>query len=668
MPYSIITRDGIRITNIPNDIPSDSEILKSRVAEERRKLQIVGAQDVVTEPSGVPGGTVGEQRMAAESEIPMLDTAGNVITPLQAAREPEQDPEFRDKLLGAAEVLTTLATGATGGTVGMVGGTLKGLAEQILSGQFGTPEAARLIEQEATETGAEYTRMPKTQVGQEYLQAIEEPLSSIPAFIPAAGPVGAIPAMATAARTVTAPRVAERIRGAIPQRQAPEVDMVEDVGLAPTLLQRSPDARSVGAAQVPVERVRRETAAQMPVPFEGPTGLTKGQATRDFAELQFEKETAKLAEIGEPLRERVQAQSARFIDNFDALIDLSVPIEREVRGIGLAVDKAVTNKAEIQRKKIQKLYQQADDLGDTAELVEMRPLVGAIEDLARFEGVAANVKPIRQEAIRLGAVALDEDGILVAQQMSIKDAELLRQFVNQATDWTDKRQALMARKINSAVDNSTEGLGGAIYKKARKERQRYANEFENVGLTAKLLANKGKTSERAIAFEDVFNKIIILSPVEEMNKMRRTLLKAGPDGKQAWADLKAQGIAYIKDKSLSLSQRDAAGNPALSPDKLQKVIKTLDDDGKLESLYGKKVAQKLRDLAELATEIYTAPQGAVNYSNTASAITNAVDTVLTYGISGMPIAGRAVLKESLDYIKNRKLKARIREALKEPTE
>jgi ribosome-associated translation inhibitor RaiA len=406
----------------------------------------------------------------------------------------------------------------------------------------------------------------------------------------------------------------------------------------------------------------------MPVPFEGPTGLTKGQATRDFAELQFEKETAKLAEIGEPLRERVQAQSARFIDNFDALIDLSVPIEREVRGIGLAVDKAVTNKAEIQRKKIQKLYQQADDLGDTAELVEMRPLVGAIEDLARFEGVAANVKPIRQEAIRLGAVALDEDGILVAQQMSIKDAELLRQFVNQATDWTDKRQALMARKINSAVDNSTEGLGGAIYKKARKERQRYANEFENVGLTAKLLANKGKTSERAIAFEDVFNKIIILSPVEEMNKMRRTLLKAGPDGKQAWADLKAQGIAYIKDKSLSLSQRDAAGNPALSPDKLQKVIKTLDDDGKLESLYGKKISQKLRDLAELATEIYTAPQGAVNYSNTASAITNAVDTVLTYGISGMPIAGRAVLKESLDYIKNRKLKARIREALKEPTE
>jgi len=450
----------------------------------------------------------------------------------------------------------------------------------------------------------------------------------------------------------------ERPQEVGPARVMPEGIIIED-GVPP---------RSVGAAEAPVEVVRREVAAQMPVPFEGRTGLTAGQATRDFAQLQFEKETAKLGEIGAPLRERVQAQTANFIDNFDALIDLPTPIEREVRAIGMAVDRAVKNKAEVQRKKIQKLYKQADEAGDTLGLVQMQPLVLALEDLARFEGVAGNVGPIRKEANRLGAIAVNEEGNLIAQELSIKDAELLRQFVNQATDWTDKRQSLMARKINAAIDSSTEGLGGEIYKRARRERAKYAEEFENVGLTAKLLAKKGNTSERAIAFEDVFNKIIILSPVEEMNKLRRTLLKAGPDGRQAWADLKAQGIEFIKDRSLSVSQKDAAGNPLLSPDKLQKVVKALDNDGKLESLYGKKIAQQLRDLAELSTVIYTAPQGSVNFSNTASAIGNAVDTVLTYGISGMPIAGRAVLKESLDYVKNRKLKARIREALKEPKE
>ena len=620
----------------------------------------------------------GQEAFPGTGEIPELGPTGEMIMPEQQPR-PEQDPILaKERLLGAAEVLTTLATAPTTGTLGMLGGTIGGLTAAILRGEFGTPEAARLIEQAAAGGMEQLTYAPRTEAGQQYMQAIAEPLEAVPAFVPAMGAAGAIPAALTAggqAVRTAAPRVAEAARRVMPQRpMAGELmERPQEVGPARVMpegiiIEEGVPPRSVGAAEVPVAVKRREVAAQMPVPFEGRTGLTAGQATRDFAQLQFEKETAKLGEIGAPLRERVQAQTANFIDNFDALIDLPVPIEREVRAIGMAVDKAITTKAEVQRKKIQKLYQRADELGETADLVEMQPLLVAFADLERFEGVAGNVKPIRQEATRLGAIAVDEDGALVAQQMSIKDAELLRQFVNQATDWADKRQSLMARKINAAIDSSTDGLGGEIYKKARRERAKYAEEFENVGLTAKLLAKKGNTSERAIAFEDVFNKIIILSPVEEMNKLRRTLLKAGPDGRQAWADLKAQGIEFIKDRSLSVSQKDSAGNPALSPNQLNKVISSLDAAGKLESLYGKKIAQQLRDLAELSTAIYTAPNGAVNFSNSASAIANAVDTILTYGISGMPIAGRAVLKESLDYIKNRKLKARIREALKEPKE
>lgn len=681
MPYSIVTKDGIEINNIPDDIPRDSEILKKRVQDIRAELGVV---------------------VSEVGEIPEIGPTGEMIMPEQQPR-PEQDPILaKERLLGVAEVLTTLAMAPTTGALGMVGSTIGGLTAAILRGEFGTPEAARLIEQAAAGGMEQLTYAPRTESGQQYMQAIAGPLEAVPAFVPAMGAAGAIPAALTAggqAVRTAAPRVAEAARRVMPQRpmagelmerpqevgpaRAMRESVIIDEPTAPTPLLRGDEdfdvmqarameerqaLRSAGAAEVPVAVRRREIAAQMPVPFEGRTGLTAGQATRDFAQLQFEKETAKLGEIGAPLRERVQAQTANFIDNFDALIDLPAPIEREVRAIGMAVDRAVKNKAEVQRKKIQKLYEQADEAGDTLGLVQMQPLVLALEDLTRFEGVAGNVGPIRKEANRLGAIAVNEEGNLIAQELSIKDAELLRQFVNQATDWADKRQSLMARKINAAIDSSTEGLGGEIYKRARRERAKYAEEFENVGLTARLLAKKRNTSERAIAFEDVFNKIIILSPVEEMNKLRRTLLKAGPDGRQAWADLKAQGIEFIKDRSLSVSQKDAAGNPLLSPDKLQKVIKALDNDGKLESLYGKKISQQLRDLADLSTEIYTAPPGAVNFSNTASAIGNAVDTILTYGISGMPIAGRAVLKESLDYVKNRTLKARIREALKEPKE
>ena len=39
---------------------------------------------------------------------------------------------------------------------------------------------------------------------------------------------------------------------------------------------------------------------------------------------------------------------------------------------------------------------------------------------------------------------------------------------------------------------------------------------------------------------------------------------------------------------------------------------------------------------------------------------------MTYGISGVPVAGKAVIKEALDYIKNKKVKARIKASLEAP--
>jgi hypothetical protein len=38
------------------------------------------------------------------------------------------------------------------------------------------------------------------------------------------------------------------------------------------------------------------------------------------------------------------------------------------------------------------------------------------------------------------------------------------------------------------------------------------------------------------------------------------------------------------------------------------------------------------------------------------------------GISGLPVGSRRLLMESLQYVKNRELRKRIRDALKEPNE
>jgi hypothetical protein len=419
---------------------------------------------------------------------------------------------------------------------------------------------------------------------------------------------------------------------------------------------------SVGAAATPVELQRVATAEQLG--FVGPAGLTAGQRTRNFDDLKFEKETAKLGDVGAPLRERVSNQTANLIQQFDAMVDRTEPLLVDVRDIGKAVDKAVVNKAEVQRRRVTNAYTKAREDGSMLEPVTLDSLATAAADVQRFEGVAPNVAPIRREALRLGVLTEDADGNLIAQPRSIDDTELLRQFVNQATDWADKRQSLMARRINSAIDSGTEGKGGESYRAARKLRENFANEFQNVGLTAKLLSTKRGTDERTIAFDDIFDKIIINAPLEEMNKVRKTLLTAGPDGKQAWNELKSNTGRFIINKALSTAQRDERGQPLISPDKLNGVIRSLDKEGKLEGLYGKKQAQQIRDLGEIAIDIYTAPPGAINFSNTASALQVALDSVGTFGLTGIPAPAVTALREASKYAKNRQVRMRVQQSLK----
>jgi hypothetical protein len=604
-----------------------------------------------------------------------------VAPPAVRPAAPTASPTMGQRMLGAGEAALSMVTGAIGAPLGMIQGTGAGLAREILSGQFGTPQAAQRIEQAASEQAGRFTYAPRTATGQQMVQAVGETLQQIaPPVLPQiAAPGMAIQAAtqqaplmaATAGRaaaaaapavqaTVQAPARAVRAAGRAVGMLPPEQADMDAVGRTASALQRG----SAGAAGVPMATERVARAEMMPVPFTGPSALTAGQASRNFAQLQFEKESAKLGDVGAPLRERVETQTANMIRNFDALIDMPNPVTADPRAMGMGVDRALVNRVEVQRRKVNAAYEKARAEGAMQAPVEMVPLASQLNEMVPLEGLVKTIPAVRAEAIRLGVLGLDEGGNLIPQTVSLETSELLRQFVNKYTDWGDRAQSMVGRQINASIDSATEGVGGEAYRAARKQRQLFANEFENIGLTAKLLGTKRGTDERQIAFGDVFDKVVLTAPVEEMNKLRSTLLRAGPEGQQSWSDLKAGGIRFIKDASLSPSQRDASGNPLLSPAKLQSTVRSLDQDGKLEALYGKRQAQVLRDLAELASDIYTAPPGAINTSNTASALQVAMDSLVTFGATGVPAPAMTALKEATKYVKNRKTKARIEAALR----
>jgi hypothetical protein len=644
--YRVQAPDGSILRIEGPDNATEEQIMQ---AAEVAFAQMAPPVDQRTMPGATPESVALAQREATIAQIPGADGMPVPPQPVYTA------PTTGQRIVGAGEAALTTLTGATGGTIGLIGGTLEGLAQSILSGEFGTDQARQLVEQKAMERARQMTFAPRTQAGQEAVEFVGGVAEQIPAFVPAIGQAGTI---AQSTRMAAIPAEAAVRRGVQVAQQAPQM-VREAVSAVPGMVR--PGRVSAGAAATPDELRRVAVAEQLG--FTGEKALTAGQRSRNFSDLQFEKETAKMGEEGAPLRQRVGNQTQNFIQQFDAMVDRTEPMLVEPRDIGKVVSKAVVTKAEVARKRVRDAYNKAAEDGAMREPVTLDNLATASADAQRFEGVAANVSPIRREAIRLGILAEDADGNLVPQAKPIADTELLRQFVNEATDWSDKRQALMAKKITNAIDAGTEGKGGEAYKAARKMRENFANEFENVGLTAKLLSTKRGTNERAIAFDEVFDKIVIGAPLEEMNKVRTTLITAGPEGKAAWNEMKAGAIRYIKDRALSTSQRDEMGNPLLSPDKLNSTIKTLDREGKLDSLFGKKQAQQLRDLGEISIDIYTAPPGAVNFSNTASALRVAMDSLLTFGITGIPAPAATALREASKYVKNRETKARIRRAL-----
>ena len=316
MPYSIVTKDGIKINNIPDDIPRDSEILKQRVQDIRARSGMVagdvgpaatplmsGDEVFPPEPSTVPGGTLEEQMFAAQTETPMLDVQGRPIMP--PPPEPQVDPALQDKLIGAAEVLMTLASGATVGAGGMVRGTLEGLAEQILSGEFGTPQAAQMIQEKAMGRAGEATYMPRTELGQEYVQETADVLGQLPAMAPLAAEAGAIRAgLAGAAQAARAggPPAVQRMGGQLIQETGREA---MDVMVPPPVRQAvqqgviQPVAAAATRTMEPVRRAGEAVAANIEAMQQRRT-----QQTRDT--LKSQPDSSEVVEF-RLVNDRVQA-------------------------------------------------------------------------------------------------------------------------------------------------------------------------------------------------------------------------------------------------------------------------------------------------------------------------------------------------------------------------
>ena len=580
------------------------------------------------------GDTDAARKLAAVIAKARQDPA-NLIPDTQVIFEAKPEPTLAEKAIGTAETVASVGTAATGGILGFTAGTVKGIAQSILDGSFGTPEATKMVEEKAAEFGQALTFEPKTESSKEQLGSLGKFLSVIPPVIPIVGAPGQI---ATSARMAALPAEAA-VRAAVPVIQqgaervgqaAGRIGQTVRTGIG-NLIGNEPEPQSPAQAPraslssggVSLERQRAQEAEMAGL------RLTEGEIKRDPQLLSWEREKAKTPEFQEPFVQRQQENNRAALSRLEQVLDSTNAQTPDISNTGIKVVDTLMEGWKKEKQKTDQLYNKFRASREAQLPVDTAPVVKFLNDqpqgVANITGVTDTA---RQNAIRLGIASNDADKKLVPAATTLGKLEEFRESINaiSASSANDKR---LSSILKMEIDAVGDPIGGNLTKIMRAQRRRQANKYENSAIVSRLLLDKKGMTDPMVPIKDVFQKTILSSRPSEITRIKRVLL----------------------------SMRDNEG--------LQAVLKTMDQAGKLDLVLGKSAAEQVRNLSQVLEYIQTNPPlTSINNSGTprtiAALIAESALMGVTTGVSLPVFQGAKLIQQS---IKNKKIKAKIQRAL-----
>ena len=433
---------------------------------------------------------------------------------------------------------------------------------------------------------------------------------------------------------------------------------------------------SVGAAATP-DAVRRVTTAES---LRVPVTLTKGAAQRDAAQLAFEKEQMK-GEFGAPLRNRAEENNLQILQNFDATID-ATGAKAAFSGpaaTGGSVVNALSTGWQAAKNKTRVAYTKAQNSPEAQAAVDTNSvvtigkgdqeitdsLIGYIN--SKITGLPSSLVPdtARKLLIKMDLAAVDDAGNLIAKPATVGKLEEFRKELSGTAKFDDNvglREETILKKL---VDAQTDPVSGPLYKEARALRTKQANKFEDRAIVARLIKNRAGMKDPQVAVDQVFQRSILNGSPEEITFLKRVLLTSGKDGQQAFKELQAATAQHIRDQSTSGVGTDSAGRALVSPAQLNRVVSQLDKNGRLDIIFGKQEAERMRDLNEVVKYVTTVPPGTlINSSGTAGTLLAALAEAGAYGATaGIPVPVITGINQIIKWRKAGQTKAKINDAL-----
>jgi len=511
-------------------------------------------------------------------------TASQIPGTITLPPKPEKESSFMARVAGLPETAATIISGGASGLAGQVAG--------IFGGKLGQGPNVKLAEK-VTEAG---TYRPTGEGAQANLQALGSLAPNLPAFIPVVGQAGQIAqtANALAARAVpTAQRVAQTVQNALVRTPEPQM-------------------AGGGAALTQEALMRAERAQRQGIP------LTKGEQLQSLAQQQLEQDLLKSnkPQLVAPLTNLKQQQQEAIGRQFQKLTEATGSTVADVdpiylRDVGKIVDKPLMAEYEKSIANYRSKYNAADNAGETLQEVPYQSLVDYINK--QTPTTRTSLAPILQDTLEQLKIN-DPNG---TGNISIRALEDVYQNIGKKAQ-PGTPNSNYGKELKNLIDQSTEGAGGDLYKEARAARRQFSKEFDDVKAVAKLVGSKGE--DRLVRLSDVFDNVVLGSSKEDVQHITSLLKRAGPEGEQAINELKGQTVQWLKGQATGV-------NGVTKFDSFRKAVDKLEKEDKLTELFGKDGREQILDLRDTVKDAMVKQPGAVNYSNTASALMRGLENI-----------------------------------------
>jgi hypothetical protein len=548
---------------------------------------------------------------------------GNITLP-----EQPKEVSMRDRIAGVIE--TPLALGATlgGGLIAPIVGAVGSLA----SGKFGT-QAGVQAGQEAMKA-AQY--QPRTQTARQALSAVGEFLQPLTAALP--------PTLGSVGTTVNALAGPAMQQGGAMARQA---TAPARNALVNAMAREQPQMQGMGAASTADQLMREERLSQFGIP------ATAGERTKNLAQQQFESEVQRgvITGISEDAKTKLAEQMGGFkanqrqqiVNNFERMtseVGAEVADPTQMRQVGKIVDKALNDVYTKKYNNYKDLYSKADNSGETLQPVGYQSLLDFINSKTPTQ--RQKLDPILDSVAE--SLAMNDPGKTGA--ITVRALEDIYQQIGKV------QNSANAKELKQIITDMGEGAGGELYQAARSARRHLAKEFEDVNRVNKLLGTKAGYVDRRVALDDVFKHVVLDGSLEEMRTVTTLLKKSGPEGRQAYAELKGQTIQQMKDM---LTKGDQ-----MSFKNLNTLVTQLDSEDKLAYMFGKAGRDQILDLRDAIKDVVVKQPGAVNYSNTSGAVLRGLEALQSLRFPGAGAAAEAA--------RTRQVSKQVKKSLEQPNQ